>query len=64
MNIISHKSRGILTVISGPSGAGKDTVCNELQKMNKNVWISVSATSREPRNGEVDGVNYFFLSKN
>jgi len=56
------KKKGLLVVISGPSGAGKGTICKALLNENK-FWISVSATTRQARNGEVDGVNYYFLSK-
>lgn len=56
------KNKGLLIVISGPSGAGKGTICKALLKR-KDLWLSVSATTREPRNGEVDGVNYYFMSK-
>ncbi len=61
--MIKTKNKGILTVISGPSGAGKDTVVSEVMKKNKNTWLSVSCTSRSPRGKEKDGVNYYFLSK-
>lgn len=54
--------KGQLLVISGPSGAGKGTVCKSLLEKN-DIWISVSATTRKPRNGEIDGVNYFFIDK-
>lgn len=54
--------KGQLLVISGPSGAGKGTVCKSLLEKN-DIWISVSATTRKPRAGEVDGVNYFFIDK-
>lgn len=54
--------KGLLIVISGPSGAGKGTICKELLK-NTNLWLSVSATTRYPRNGEVEGINYYFLNK-
>lgn len=55
--------KGVLLVISGPSGAGKGTICKALLEKHKEIYLSVSATTREPRNGEVEGVNYFFLKK-
>ena len=54
--------QGKLVVISGPSGAGKTSVCRELKK-NPNVEFSVSATTRAMRDGEVDGVDYHFLTR-
>jgi guanylate kinase len=56
-------NRGTLFVISGPSGAGKGTVLKKLFKTAKNLYYSVSATTRLPREGEMDGINYFFYSK-
>ncbi len=61
--MIKSNTKGSLIVLSGPSGAGKGTICNEVLNNNKNVWLSISCTSRKPRNGEIDGVNYYFLSK-
>lgn len=55
--------KGLLIVISGPSGTGKGTVCSLLMKNNPDIAYSVSATTRAPREGEQDGVNYYFLSK-
>lgn len=55
--------RGILLVVSGPSGSGKGTVLAELMRMNPNVFYSVSATTREPRPGEVDGESYHFMTR-
>jgi guanylate kinase len=49
-------------VLSGPSGVGKSTVVRELRRHHPDVWVSVSATTRFPRPGEVDGVHYFFVS--
>lgn len=57
-----HK-QGLLIVISGPSGAGKGTICQELIKKNQNICLSVSCTTRQPRTGEQHGVNYYFVSK-
>ena len=55
--------KGNLIVISGPSGAGKGTICKALLEREDNLYISVSATTRSPREGEVHGVNYYFLTK-
>ncbi|ANE47475.1 guanylate kinase [Paenibacillus swuensis] len=54
--------KGLLLVLSGPSGVGKGTVCTALRKRAPELIYSVSATTRVPRQGEVDGVNYFFKS--
>lgn len=54
---------GKLLVISGPSGAGKGTICHELFSDIENLAFSVSMTTREPRNGEVHGKNYYFTDK-
>ncbi len=55
--------RGGLYVISGPSGVGKGTLVSKLMELRDDVALSVSATTRSPRPGEVDGKNYFFLTK-
>ena len=55
--------KGLLLVVSGPSGAGKGTICKALLNKNDKIKLSVSATTRKPRNGEVHGVNYFFIEK-
>ena len=54
------KNNGMLLVLSGPSGSGKDTVIAELMKLGYNMVQSVSMTTRAPRDGEVDGVDYIF----
>ncbi len=54
--------RGLLIVISGASGTGKGTVCKRLLAENPNLVYSISATTRSPRAGETDGVEYFFLT--
>lgn len=56
-------SKGLLIVLSGPSGVGKGTVCNALRGKMDNIVYSVSATTRHPRLGEENGVNYFFKSR-
>lgn len=58
-----QSNRGVLIVISGPSGAGKGTICQELLNKNDNIYLSVSATTRDPRKGEIDGENYYFLKE-
>ena len=58
-----QNNKGLLIVISGPSGAGKGTICKALLEKRDDLFISVSATTRSPRAGEVDGVNYHFLTK-
>ena len=57
------KKEGKLIVVSGPSGAGKGTVLKELLDNHEEFVCSVSATTRAPRVGDEDGVNYFFISK-
>ncbi len=54
---------GLLVVISGPSGAGKGTICKKLKEAMKDLKVSVSATTRKPREGEKEGVSYFFLKE-
>lgn len=61
--MLKLNKKGSLIVISGPSGAGKDTVVNKLKEINDNIWVSISCTSRLPRGSEVDGKDYFFLTK-
>lgn len=56
-------SPGQLTVLTGPSGVGKGTLVKALLKRHPELWLSVSATTRAPREGELDGVHYFFLSE-
>ena len=57
------KPQGILLVLSGPSGAGKGTICKRLLEERLDLAYSVSATTRQPRVGEVDGQSYIFMSK-
>lgn len=56
-------NRGMLIIVTGPSGAGKGTVLKKLFSLRSDVVLSISATTRKPRVGEVDGVNYYFLSQ-
>lgn len=54
---------GRLTVITGPSGVGKGTLVKQLLERHPNIWLSVSATTRAPREGEMEGQSYFFHSR-
>ncbi|MBQ7270189.1 MAG: guanylate kinase [Campylobacter sp.] len=54
--------KGQILLISGPSGSGKSTLINRLMKEEKNIYFSISCTTREIRQGEKDGVDYYFLS--
>ena len=56
-------NKGLLLIISGPSGCGKGTVCEELKKRNSDLVVSISATTRDIRKGETDGVTYFYKTK-
>ncbi len=56
-------SFGNLTVLTGPSGVGKGTIVRKILDKHSDVWLSVSATTRQPRSGEIDGEHYFFLEK-
>ncbi|MEG1244660.1 MAG: guanylate kinase, partial [Oscillospiraceae bacterium] len=55
-------SKGVLLILSGPSGSGKDTVLSELLKQDSDIVVSLSLTTRKPRKGEVNGQHYIFVS--
>lgn len=57
------QKKGILLVVSGPSGVGKGTICSQLIRQMSDVQYSVSVTTRQPRPEEVDGVSYCFVSR-
>ena len=57
------REKGLLLILSGPSGTGKSTVINGLMQRRDDIRFSVSATTREPRPGEIDGKDYFFLTR-
>ena len=61
--MIKSKKQGILIIISAPSGAGKGSIIKEMCEQNENLWVSISATTRNPRPNDQDGVTYYFLSK-
>ena len=60
---MSRENKGMWIVISGPAGSGKGTVVKALREMIPDIGFSVSATTRAPRPGEIDGVNYHFITK-
>lgn len=59
---MEEKQKGLLMVISGPSGVGKGTICDALIRKYQDIVYSVSATTRKPRSGEKHGKDYFFCS--
>lgn len=61
--MVKKKKAGTLIVLSGPSGAGKGTICSELLKQDESLKLSVSMTTRSPRGKEVDGEDYYFVTK-
>lgn len=61
--MIKDNGNGLLIIISGPSGAGKGTICKRIIDEMDNVKLSISMTSRDKRGVEVDGVDYYFVSK-
>ena len=58
---MTDSQHGRLIVLCGPAGVGKGTVLGRVREQHPESWLSVSATTRQPRPGEVDGVNYFFM---
>lgn len=60
-NVLSNK--GILLVVSGPSGVGKGTICGQLLQELNDIQFSISVTTRPPRPNEQEGVNYYFISE-
>lgn len=60
---MNKPQKGCLTIISGPSGVGKSTVIAEVLRRRPGLYFSVSFTTRQPREGEVDGINYFFVDE-
>lgn len=60
---MSAAKPGKLVVITGPSGVGKGTIVRSLLKRHPQLYVSISATTRQPRPGETDGADYYFISK-
>lgn len=63
MGMLPLKRRGLLFILSSPSGAGKTTITRALLEQNKDLNVSVSVTTRQPRPGEIDGQHYHFISQ-
>ena len=61
--MIKKRVKGDLIVVSGPSGCGKDTICNEIFKIRKNIVKSISMTTRDMRDGEINNKDYYFVTK-
>ncbi len=63
MSNLELQRRGLLCVVSGPSGSGKTTLCRRFSKTDPEAVYAISATTRAPREGEADGVDYYFLPR-
>ena len=63
MNGIKPSWNNVIFVVSAPSGAGKTTLCDKLQKEFKDIHYAITATTRAPRGGEIDGKSYYFMSR-
>ena len=63
-NDLNNERRGIMLVLSSPSGAGKTSLSRELLKKNKKLFLSISCTTRPNRPGEVNGSDYYFIDQN
>ena len=63
MKGIKPSWNNMIFVVSAPSGAGKTTLCDKVQKEFKDIHYAVTATTREPRDGEVDGKSYYFMTR-
>jgi len=58
-----NEKKGVLVILSGPSGSGKDTVLGELVARNDDIRVSISMTTRKQREGEIDGIHYYFVDR-
>lgn len=63
MNILDLQRRGLLCVVSGPSGSGKTTLCRRFSDEDKDATYAISATTRDPRAGEENGIDYYFMTR-
>ena len=62
MNSSTEYKNNLLIIISSPSGAGKTSICKKIINQDKRIKLSVSHTTRSPRDNEINGVDYFFVS--
>ena len=60
---MKERRKGMLLVVSGPSGTGKGTLCERLLRSDPTIMFGVSSTTRKPREGEIDGVHYHFIDE-
>jgi guanylate kinase len=60
---MERNSESILFCVSGPTASGKSSICKKICEVDKSIYLSISTTTRKPRVGEIDGVDYFFVSK-
>lgn len=60
---MKNKQRGMVIIMSAPSGAGKTSICDAVVKKNKNIVYSISTTTRAPRKGEKNGREYYFVTE-
>lgn len=63
MNDLNLQRRGLLCVVSGPSGSGKTTLCRRFSEEDAEAVYAISATTRDPRGGEENGIDYYFLTR-
>ncbi len=63
MKILDLQRRGLLCVVSGPSGSGKTTLCRRFSDEDKGATYAISATTRDPRAGEENGIDYYFMTR-
>lgn len=60
---MERNSESILFCVSGPTASGKSSICKKICEVDKSIYLSISTTTRKPRPGEIDGVDYFFVSE-
>ena len=63
-NLMDNKKKPLIIIISSPSGAGKTSVCKNLLKLDSNIKLSISVTTRTARDNEIDGKDYYFIDSN